>query len=229
MAKVDYLGHSCFVIEMAGSRLLFDPFITHNTLASHINIKDIKADFILVTHGHQDHVADLMELAKQTDATVLSCFEITSWVESNGHSKIIGMNHGGIYEVNGLIIKMVNAVHSSSFADGTYAGNPAGFVIWSDNFGIYYSGDTALHMDMMLIGENHTIDLAILPIGNRFTMGYEDAASAAGLAGTSKVIGMHYDTFPSIVIDRNAAQDYFKEQGKELILLPIGEERTFNR
>ena len=229
MAKVGYLGHSCFTIEIGSQRLLLDPFITPNPLASTIDMESIKADLILVTHGHQDHVHDLIALAKQTGALVVACFEIATWIESQGHPKTVAMNHGGVYKDNGLNIKMVNAVHSSSLPDGSYAGNPAGFVIWTEDFGIYYAGDTALHMDMMLIGEHHTIDLAILPIGDRFTMGYEDANSAAGFAGTSKVIGMHYDTFPPIKIDKQAAQKHFKDQGKELILMAIGEEKTYKR
>jgi len=229
MAKVGYLGHSCFTIDIGGKRLLLDPFITPNPLASGVDLAKIQADYILVTHGHQDHLADLMALAEQTKATVLSCFEITSWVESKGYGNTLGMNHGGVHIDNDLNIKMVNAVHSSSFPDGTYAGNPAGFVIWTSDFGIYYAGDTALHMDMMLIGEHHTIDLAILPIGDRFTMGYTDASTAAGFAGTSKVVGMHYDTFPPIKIDHEKAKAHFIENGKELILMAIQEEKTFER
>lgn len=229
MAKVGYLGHSCFTLDLGGVKLLLDPFITPNPKAANIDVKSIQADYILVSHGHQDHLADLIDLAKQTGATILANFEITTWAEKQGCQHTVGMNYGGTYQHNDLNIKVVNAIHSSSFADGTYAGNPVGFVIWDKDFSLYFAGDTGLCMDMKLIKASHNLDLAILPIGDRFTMGIEDAVIAADFIGTTKIIGMHFDTFPPIEIDHQKAKSHFKTKGKELILMSVGEEQTFNR
>lgn len=229
MAKIGYLGHSVFTLEMGGLKVLTDPFITPNPLASSVDLKSISADIILVSHGHQDHTADLMTLAMQTDATVVSNHEISNWVVSNGHSRVVGMNHGGVFRHKGLTIKMVNAVHSSSFTDGKYAGNPAGFVISNEDYCAYFAGDTALSMDMKLIGEEFTVDVAMLPIGDLFTMGFEDACRAAGFVKTKTVIGMHYDSFPPIVIDHHRAKEHFQKNGIELLLMGVGEERMLNR
>lgn len=222
MAKVWYLGHSCLRFELDGKSIITDPFIRPNPLAEDIDYDALQADYILVSHGHHDHVADLLDLAESTQATVIANFELTSWVEKHGYANVFGMNIGGTAGFGSLGFKMTNAVHSSSFADGSYAGNPGGFVVTSSEKCIYFAGDTALTRDMTLIADEFNLDLAILPVGDVFTMNATDACTAAELVKCNKVMGIHYDTFPPIRIDHSAAQNIFKENGKELHLLPIG-------
>lgn len=221
--KFTYFGHSCFLVECSGSRLLFDPFITPNPLAASVDIKNIQADVILISHAHVDHVADAVALAKQTGAKVLANWEIADWLGRQGITAAHPMNHGGSIALPFGRAKMVNAIHSSSLPDGSYGGNPAGFVIESGEGSFYYSGDTALTLDMKLIAEEFSLKFAILPIGDNFTMGASDAAKAAKFCGASRVIGVHYDTFPPICIDRVAASAEFQKEGIELSLPAIGE------
>lgn len=222
MAKIWYLGHSCLRVEIGGKSIITDPFVNPNPLAKNVDLNTLEADYILVSHGHEDHIADLIALAKQTGALVITNFEIYNWLLKNGVENAHPMNHGGSHSFDGIKVKMVNAIHTSSFPDGTYAGNPAGFVIWSEDKQIYFAGDTALTYDMKLIGEEFDLDLAILPIGDNFTMGYEDAAKAADFVQCKKVLGMHYDTFDPIVIDHDAARSHFSNKGILLELLGIG-------
>lgn len=221
--EVTYYGHSCFQIVLAGKKLLFDPFITPNELANDIDISQIKVDYIVLSHGHQDHIADVETIYRNNDAQIISTFEVISWFAEKGLENGHQMNHGGSWQFDFGTLKMVNAIHSSSMPDGSYGGNPAGYVIQSKDKTFYYAGDTALHYDMKLIGEEFNIDYAFLPIGSNFTMGIEDAKKAADFTGTKQVIGMHYDTFPLIEIDHEKAVDSFKDHDKELILMGIGE------
>ena len=221
--KLTYYGHSTFLLETKGTNILFDPFITPNELAKDVDVNSIPADFILISHGHEDHVADAVGIAKRTGATVVSNFEIVTWFGSQGVEKGHPMNHGGSWSFDFGKIKYVNAVHSSVLPDGTYGGNPGGFIISSDERNIYYAGDTALTYDMKLIGESEHIDYAILPIGDNFTMGLSDAVRAADFVNCNEVIGMHYDTFGFIVIDKKEAKNKFSAAGKKLTLLNIGE------
>ena len=148
--NITFYGQSSFVIEMNGKKLVFDPFISANPKANHINIETIEADYILLSHGHGDHVADAEAIAKNTGAKVISNYEIVTWY---GEKKIEGhpLNHGGKWSFDFGTVKYVNAVHSSVLPDGTYGGNPGGFVIWDDNQCFYFAGDTALTLDMKLI------------------------------------------------------------------------------
>ncbi|UII27919.1 metal-dependent hydrolase [Fulvivirga maritima] len=225
--KVTYYGHACFSVEVKGKNLLFDPFITPNEKAKAIDINAIKADYILISHGHQDHLADAVAIAKNTGATVVSNFEIITWAQNQGVENVHPMNHGGYVEFDFGKVKYVNAIHSSSFADGSYAGNPGGFVVASDEKNFYYAGDTALTMDMKLIPAFAKIDFAVLPIGNCLTMGVEDAITAADFVECNKVLGVHYDTMPIITIDHQASIDQFKASDKELVLMEIGESKDF--
>ena len=221
--KLTYYGHSTFAVEIKGKHLLFDPFITPNELAKDIVVDQLKADYLLITHGHGDHVADAENIGKKNHAKVVSNFEIVSWFEKKG---LAGhpMNHGGKVAFEFGTVKYVNAVHSSVLPDGTYGGNPGGFVIWNEDICFYNAGDTALTMDMKLLPLIcPKLDFAILPIGDNFTMGYEDAVVASDYIGCDKVIGCHYDTFGYIKIDHDAAKKAFADKGKELILLSIGE------
>ncbi|GAB5550653.1 MAG: metal-dependent hydrolase [Saprospiraceae bacterium] len=229
--QITYLGHACFLIETLGKKLLVDPFIAPNpmakdTLPALLQADQIQADYILITHGHQDHTADAAAIAKRTGAKVISNYEIVTWF---GNQDIDGhpMNHGGQWTFDFGKIKYVNAVHSSVLPDGTYGGNPGGFVITNEEACIYIAGDTALTMDMKLIPMlGSKLDLAILPVGDNFTMGTEEALMASDFIETNRIIGCHYDTFGYIKIDHNATQKSFADQGKELILLPIGESLT---
>ena len=221
--RITYYGHSCFLVEINGKKLLFDPFISQNPLASNIDAGKIKADFILVSHGHADHTADLLSLANQTGATVVSNWEICSWVQIKGYKKVHPMNIGGHWIFEFGKVKCVNAVHSSSLPDGTYGGNPMGFLIETPDGKFYYAGDTALHLDMKLIGDYKKMDLAFLPIGNNFTMGIDNAVIASDFIRCDRIIGMHYDTFDMIKIDHDEAKKKFDSAGKQLTLMQVGQ------
>ncbi|MBK6979501.1 MAG: metal-dependent hydrolase [Cytophagaceae bacterium] len=221
--KIKYFGHSCFLVEFAGKKLLFDPFISGNPLATAIKPETIEADYILISHGHGDHVADAVEIAKRTGAKIISNFEIMSWYEAKGLSGY-GMNIGGKVTLDGFTVKNVVAIHSSVLPDGTYGGNPMGFVIWDKSHCFYYSGDTALTIDMQLIPRIcPPLDFAIMAVGDYFTMGFEDAILAADFAQVNKVIGCHFDSFPPIKIDHHAAKAAFSAADKELILPGVGD------
>jgi L-ascorbate metabolism protein UlaG (beta-lactamase superfamily) len=224
--KIRFLGHSSFLMETGGKVLLFDPFITPNALASDINILDLKPDYILLSHGHGDHVADAEAIAKNSGSIIISNYEIVSWYESKG---IPGhpMNHGGKWEFDFGTVQYVWAVHSSVLPDGTYGGNPGGFVIQSEGKTFYYAGDTALCYDMKVIGESYKIDFAFLPIGSNFTMDYKDAIKAATFVGTSEVIAMHFDTFPYIKINKDKVLRAAQEAGVSIKIPEIGESFSF--
>lgn len=221
--NLTYYGHACFSIEVAGKTLLFDPFITPNPLAKEIDVRKITADFILVSHGHGDHLADAIDIAQQTGATVIAPFEVGEWLEKKGVKNVQAMNHGGAATTEFGRVKLTAAVHSSSMPDGSYGGNPCGFVVESREGNFYYSGDTALTMDMKLIGETIRLRFAVMPIGDYFTMGIEDATRAADLVGVKKIVAVHYDTFPPIKLDRAAALKIARAANKELLLPAIGE------
>ncbi|MFN5135885.1 MAG: metal-dependent hydrolase [Chitinophagaceae bacterium] len=220
--KLTYYGHSCFSVEIKGKHLLFDPFITYNELAKDVDANTVPADYIFVSHGHQDHVADLVSIAKRTGALVICAWEIYEWLKKQGVENAHPMNTGGKKQFDFGTVKCMVAQHSSSLPDGSYGGNPMGFVIRSDkNF--YYSGDTALTMEMQLVSQGGPIDFAILPIGDNFTMGYDDAARASHMINCHTVVGVHYNTFPYIVIDTVHAKDHFSKNGLNLLLPAIGE------
>jgi L-ascorbate metabolism protein UlaG (beta-lactamase superfamily) len=221
--KLTYYGHACFAVQLAGKHVIFDPFITPNELAKDIDVNSIPADFILVSHGHGDHIADCTQLAKRTKAPVISSFEICNWLAEKGVENYHPMNIGGRHKLDFGTVKCVNAVHSSNMPDGSYGGNPMGFVIASGEKNIYYSGDTALTMDMELIPRWTKIDVAVLCIGDNFTMGYEDAIEAAKMVQCATVVGVHYDTFGYIKIDHHKVKQAFNEAGITLHLPNIGE------
>jgi L-ascorbate metabolism protein UlaG (beta-lactamase superfamily) len=225
--KVTYYGHSCFGVYVAGKHLLFDPFVTGNPLAKSVDIKQIPADYILISHGHDDHLLDAPEIAQYTGATLVANFEVAECLLKNGATKVESMNPGGVLEADFGTVKVVNAIHSSSFTNGDYAGCAAGFVVESAEGSFYYSGDTALTLDMKLISETTQLRFAVLCIGGNFTMGVADAIRAADFVKCDQIMGVHFDTFPQIKIDRDAAQERFKAAGKTLHLLKIGGSHTF--
>jgi L-ascorbate metabolism protein UlaG (beta-lactamase superfamily) len=218
-----YYGHSCFSAEIKGKKLLFDPFITGNELAKHIDINHIEADYILLSHAHGDHLADAEAIAKRTGATIIAAYEVAMWYAGKGITNYHPMNIGGKWKFDFGTVKCVNAVHSSVLPDGTYGGNPMGFLVTSDEVNFYYSGDTALTLDMQLIPTFAEIDFALLPIGDNLTMGIDDAIQAAKMVQTDTVIGVHFDTFAGIKIDHQKAIDNFKSHEITLKLLTIGE------
>lgn len=221
--KITYYGHACFSVEVGAKHLLFDPFITGNELAKHINIDEIKADYIFVSHGHFDHMLDAVAIANRTGATVIGGWELYSYFGKQGVKSTLPLNIGGKAEFDFGVVKAVVAKHSSSFQDGSYAGVAAGFVVKSDEGSFYYSGDTGLTLDMQLVARFAKIDFAVFPIGDWLTMGIEDAIEAARLVGASTVVGVHYDTFGFIKIEKGSAVKQFEEAGIRLLLPGIGE------
>jgi L-ascorbate metabolism protein UlaG (beta-lactamase superfamily) len=220
--KTTFYGHASVGLEIDGIKLLFDPFITPNPLAKHIDINSLKPDYILISHGHGDHVADLEAIQKDSGAKVICIAEIAGWLGNKGISNTHGMNIGGGYDFEFGRVKMVYALHSSSMPDGSYGGNPAGFVITTKDKKIYFAGDTALTYDMKLLADED-LDWAILPIGDNYTMGVDDAIKATEFINCKNVIGVHYDTFPAIVIDKEAVREKFIKAGINIQLPAIGE------
>ncbi len=220
--KTTYYGQSTIMIETEGKKLLFDPFITPNPAASHIDIHALKPDYILVSHGHGDHIADLIAIQKSSGAKVICIAEIADWLGKQG-IEAHGMNIGGGFNFDFGRVKMVNAVHSSTMPDGAAGGNPAGFVLYSEGKKIYYAGDTALTYDMKLL-EDENLDWAFLPIGDNYTMGVDDAIKATNFINCKNIIGVHYDTFPVIAIDKDEVMEKFIKAGINIKLPGIGEE-----
>jgi L-ascorbate metabolism protein UlaG (beta-lactamase superfamily) len=225
--KVTYYGHACFAAQVGAKTLLFDPFITGNELAKAVDARTVPADYILISHGHFDHLADAADIARRTGATIISNYEVTVWLGKQGLGKSHPLNHGGSCNFDFGRVKFVNAIHSSSLPDGSYGGNPGGFVVESAQGNFYYAGDTALTMDMKLIGESSRLTFAALPLGDNFTMGIDDAIKAADFVRCSQILGLHFDTFPPISIDAQAAVARFKAAGKHLCLLQPGESHDF--
>ncbi len=239
--EITYYGHSCFFIEAGENkkyRLLVDPFITGNPLAEKHQLSPQtliaqKPDYILLSHAHGDHSADAEAISKATKAPIVGVWEIHDYYSKRG-CLTIGMNVGGTLYVPDkenphLWVKLVPAIHTSSFPDGTYGGVPVGFIISDNSHTIYYAGDTSLTLEMELIADRHQLDLAILPIGGHFTMDVEDAVEAALLLDVSYVMGVHYNTFPPIQIDEAAAKSAFEEVGVTLYLVGVGEKLTVPR
>jgi L-ascorbate metabolism protein UlaG (beta-lactamase superfamily) len=220
--KITFYGHNSLLIEILGNYIMVDPFISGNPLyKDKLDIKSLKADYILLTHAHQDHTLDVETTAKNTNAKIVSNYEIAMYYQEKGFN-VHPMNHGGNWKFEFGNLKLVNAVHTSSFPDGSYGGQPGGFVIEGEHKNVYIAGDTALTMDMKLIPLQTKLDLAILPIGDNFTMGVEDAIIASNFVACEKVLGVHFDTFSYIEIDQEKAKKKFYDAGKDLMLLDFG-------
>lgn len=218
-----YYGHSCFSVKVKGKVLLFDPFITGNPLAEKVDIEKVAADHIFVSHGHSDHIDDCLAIAKHTRASVTGAFEVVSWLSEQGVKNTHPMNIGGKKKFDFGMVKCVTAVHSSKLPDGADGGNPMGFVVMSEEGNFYYSGDTALTLDMQLVAEMGPMHFAALPIGDTFTMDAADAARAAEMVKCKTAVGVHYDSFEPIKIDKEEALQEFKKKGINLLLPKIGE------
>jgi L-ascorbate metabolism protein UlaG (beta-lactamase superfamily) len=221
--KFTYYGHSCFKVEIGGKHILFDPFIAGNELAKNIDVTTIEADYILISHGHFDHVADAEVIAKKTGATVVASWEIATWFTNKGIEKTHPMNIGGKWSFDFGTVRCVQAVHSSGLPDGSYGGSAIGFVITSGEGNFYYSGDTALTMDMQLIPNYAALNFCVLPIGDNFTMDAADAVLAAKMVKCNTVIGVHYNTFGYIKIDKQKTIDLFSSAALLIKLPAIGE------
>lgn len=226
MIKLTYFGHSSYLVEISQTKILFDPYISPNPKASQINVSSIEADYVLISHGHEDHVADAESITKANNAVLVSNYEIAVWFAQKGVEKYHPMNIGGSKVFDFGKVKYVNAIHSSTLPDGASGGNPGGFVIKHASGCFYFAGDTALTYDMKLIADEFKIDFAILPIGDNFTMDIHDAIKAADFVGTKKIVGMHFNTFPYIGIDSESSKKAVSEAGKELILINIGDSIT---
>lgn len=224
--NITYYGHSCFGVEINAKKIVFDPFVTPNELSKTIDLNTIPADYILISHGHMDHIADAEALAKRTNAVVICNYEIGLWLEKKGVKNTLKMNIGGKTKLDFGNVKCVVAHHSSGLPDGSYGGTAMGFVVESTEGNFYYAGDTALSYDMKLIGDYRKIDFAFLPIGDNFTMGVDNAIIACDFIDCNKIIGMHYDTFEPIKIDKQDALFKFTRAGKKLTLMEIGETKT---
>lgn len=223
---ITWLGHSSFVLRTPGGKtILFDPWYTGNP-SFPAGMTPKKADLILVSHGHSDHITDAAAMAKATGATVVGCWEVVTWLASKGVPHVEPMNKGGTIASHGLTITMTEAVHSSSVDDNgiVYLGEAGGFVVRLENGQvIYYAGDTALFSDMKLIAELYRPDIAFLPIGDRFTMGPDTAAMAATWLGVRQVVPMHWGTFPLLTGTPDQLEQHLAGSGIEVLRLQPGE------
>ncbi|MCY4106126.1 MAG: metal-dependent hydrolase [Chloroflexi bacterium] len=201
-ATLHFHGHATFSLVLASGTVVFDPFLTGNPAAV-ANVYDLAADLICVTHAHDDHVADVAALAGHTDATVVANFEIANHFAQQGIENIVGINPGGTYDAGFCRVKWTPAFHSSSFADGSYGGEANGILLSSESLRLYFAGDTALFSDMRLIGGGN-LDVAVLPIGDHFTMGIDDSLQAIRFLEPRLAVPMHYNTFPPIEQDAAA-------------------------
>jgi L-ascorbate metabolism protein UlaG (beta-lactamase superfamily) len=221
--KLTFYGHACFQVEISGKKILFDPFITYNELAKAIDVNSIETDYIFLSHGHADHVADCISIAQRTGCQVVANFEIHEWLNRQGVANTHPMNTGGKWKFEFGTVKCAVAQHSSALPDGSYGGNPVGFLFTSAEGNFYYSGDTALTLDMQLIPLWAKLDFAVLPIGDNFTMDIADAIRAADFIQCKTIVGVHYNTFGFIKINEEEAKASFAASGKTLLLPGIGE------
>ena len=199
MPKITFLGHSAFYMEGEKAKLVIDPFLTGNPVAQK-KPEELKVDFVLLTHGHGDHIGDAVDIAKANNATIIAPFELANYCAQQG-ANVHPMHIGGARQFPFGKVKLTIAHHGSAAPDGTYTGNPCGFLITMDGKTFYHPGDTGLFYDMKLIGEMNSIDVAVLPIGDNFTMGVDDAVKATEFLRPKMVIPMHFKTFDVIDVE----------------------------
>ncbi len=232
--EIKFHGHSCFELSDGEATLLIDPFLKPNNPAAVATAEEIEATHVAVTHGHADHIADAVAVAKRTGAECVAIVEVANWLQEQGLEKVHDPNLGGTVRFDWGWIKLVPAWHTSTIAGseeapysptpGIVTGTPAGFVISIGGVTVYHAGDTCLFGDMKLIAERNPVDVALLPIGGHYTMDRHDAAYAAGLIGAGTVIPMHYDTFPPIETDSAAFKaDVEAQTSSQVVLLKPGE------
>jgi L-ascorbate metabolism protein UlaG (beta-lactamase superfamily) len=226
--SITWLGHSTFILRTpGGTRVILDPWVSTNPSCPEDAKKVGELNLMLVTHGHLDHTADVVSIARSTNAQVVAPFELSVIFQQRGLKNVVGMNPGGTLKAHGLSITMVPAVHSSSIEDdgrNIYAGLATGYVIgFEDGLVAYYAGDTSIFSDMKLIGELYRPSLAFLPIGDLFTMGPEQAAAACGLLGVKQVMPMHWGTFPALTGTPARLRELVASKGIEVLDLKPGE------
>ncbi len=225
MPKVTFLGHSAFLLETTGSKIIIDPFLSDNPRAK-MKPEDVKVDFILLSHGHGDHLGNSLQIAKENNATIIAPNELALYLQSKG-AQVHPMHIGGSHEFPFGRVKLTIAHHGSAAPDGTYTGNPCGFLIYADGKTFYHSGDTGLFLDMKLIGEMNSIDLAVLPIGDNFTMGIDDAVKATEFLKPKMTIPMHYKTFEVIDVNPSEFVDKISQKGFRGKVLEVGASYEF--
>jgi L-ascorbate metabolism protein UlaG (beta-lactamase superfamily) len=217
--RMCWLGHACLLLESDGQRILIDPFLTDNPAAA-AKAADVNPHYILVSHGHGDHVGDTVAIARRTGATVVSNYEISEWLSRQGVEKVHGQQHGGGFNYPFGRVKLTLAFHGSVLPDGSNGGNPCGFLItFKDGNKVYDAADTGLFGDMSLIGEEG-IDLAVLPIGDNYTMGPDDALRAVKLLHPRKVVPIHYNTWDIIAQDGQAWASRVRQATKAEPVVP---------
>ncbi len=225
--KLTYFGHSAFQVETGGTTLLFDPFITGNKHCEGVvTPDDLHPDVILLTHAHGDHWGDTLAIAKRTGALVVGNFEVTQYTQQQGHGTVQPMNTGGSWTFDWGKVTQTYARHSSSFPDGTYGGNPNGYLLHVEDRCLYNTGDTCPFAEMAWIGEDHDVDLLLMPIGDCFTMGPEESVRAARMIGPALTVPLHYDTFPLIEVDTGRWAGLMHAAGFATRILAAGETLT---
>ncbi len=221
--QLRYYGHSCFLLEIEGFSILFDPFLSANPLAKNIPWLAINPDYVFVSHGHYDHVLDAEYFLKEKEATLVANFEIGTWMLKKDNYKVIKMNIGAKINLPFGQVRMTAAYHSSTLPDGAPGGNPGGFLIHLKNKTIYFAGDTGLGPYLEFIGKHWSPDIAFLPISGKVVMDAEDALIASNWLNCDHIIGMHYNAFPDLSIDTAEAQQVFENGNKKLTLVKPGE------
>ena len=209
--QLTWLGHGSWLLETGTHSILLDPFL-NDSPTSPVKAEDLSPDYILISHGHFDHLSDAASIANRTQAPLVAIYEIAEWFQKqHGVANTVGMNLGGAVQLPFGSVKMTNALHSSQLPDGSYGGNPAGFLVTLEEVTLYFACDTALFGDMQLIGQAG-IDIAVLPIGDLFTMGPDDAVAATKLIQPKRVLPAHYNTWPPIEQDAEAWAAKVREQ-----------------
>jgi len=222
MPKLTFLGHAAFLLEGSKARIIIDPFLTGNPLAK-TKPEDVQVDYVIVTHGHGDHLGDAIEIAKKNNATIISNYELVTYCQNKGVEKVHPLHIGGGFNFPFGRVKLTIAHHGSVTPDGVYGGNPAGVLVTMDDRILYHAGDTGLFYDMKLIGEMNKIDVALLPIGDNFTMGIDDAVKATEFLQPGLVIPYHFKTFDVIEVDPQEFASKVNQKGFKSRVLEVGE------